>query len=241
MTAVVLPAANEADVAESFADGLPCGLGVRYAGTMDDVLAAALPDAADAQGLVEVEREDQPDMRTRSSVGRRTPSAMWSGRTRFGPGYSWDARCAEPTGGRNGDRRRRRIPAPQAIGSPPAAARRPATPAGGRPTSSTRWTPAGPPPTTSRSRCSTSSPLVGHARRENPACGGSEVLPKGEVSPARAGPPGEKQQARHQRGSLVLCVQWRPRPAAPRPAAATRVPVSGEAVRGGGHTRSSTG
>ncbi len=56
MTAVVLPAANEPDVAESFADGLPCGLGVRYAGTMDDVLAAALPDAGGGQGPVEVEQ-----------------------------------------------------------------------------------------------------------------------------------------------------------------------------------------
>ena len=56
MTAVVLPAANEPDVAESFADGLPCGLGVRYAGTMDDVLAAALPDAVGGQGPVEVEQ-----------------------------------------------------------------------------------------------------------------------------------------------------------------------------------------
>ncbi len=50
MTAVVLPAANEPDVAESFADGPPCGLGVRYAGTMDDVLAAVLPDAVGVQG-----------------------------------------------------------------------------------------------------------------------------------------------------------------------------------------------
>ena len=55
MTAVVLPAANEADVAESFPDGLPGGLGVRYAGTMDDVLAAELPDAVDGPGPVEVE------------------------------------------------------------------------------------------------------------------------------------------------------------------------------------------
>ena len=45
MTAVILPADNEPDVAESFGEGLQCGIGVRYAGTMDDVLAAALPDA----------------------------------------------------------------------------------------------------------------------------------------------------------------------------------------------------
>ncbi len=56
MTAVILPAANEPDVAESFVDGVPCGLSVRYARTMDDVLAAALPDAAGGRGPVEVDR-----------------------------------------------------------------------------------------------------------------------------------------------------------------------------------------
>ena len=53
MTAVVLLATNEPDVAESFPDG---GLSVCYARTMDDVLAAALPAAVSGQGPVEVER-----------------------------------------------------------------------------------------------------------------------------------------------------------------------------------------
>ena len=36
-------------------DGLPCGISVRCAGTMDDVLAAALPGAVGGQGPLEVE------------------------------------------------------------------------------------------------------------------------------------------------------------------------------------------
>ena len=44
MTAVLLPAANEADVVESFGGELPCGITVHYARTMDDVLGVALPD-----------------------------------------------------------------------------------------------------------------------------------------------------------------------------------------------------
>ena len=44
MAAVVLPSANEADVADSFGDGLPCGIRVHYAKEMDDVLAVVLPD-----------------------------------------------------------------------------------------------------------------------------------------------------------------------------------------------------
>ena len=60
MTAVVLPSAFEPDVAESFADGMPCGLRVRYTGTMDHVLAAALPDAVGGQGPVEVDRTTSP-------------------------------------------------------------------------------------------------------------------------------------------------------------------------------------
>ena len=44
MAAVVLPSANEADVAESFGDGLPCGIRVHYAKERDDVLAVVLPD-----------------------------------------------------------------------------------------------------------------------------------------------------------------------------------------------------
>lgn len=44
MATVVLPAANEADVGESFPGGLPSGIGVRYASTMDEVLKVALPD-----------------------------------------------------------------------------------------------------------------------------------------------------------------------------------------------------
>ena len=45
MTTVILPAANELDVAESFAEGLPSGISVRHARMLDDVLATALPDA----------------------------------------------------------------------------------------------------------------------------------------------------------------------------------------------------
>ena len=44
MATVVLPAANEADVGESFPGGLPAGISVRYASTMDEVLEVALPD-----------------------------------------------------------------------------------------------------------------------------------------------------------------------------------------------------
>ena len=46
MGAVILPAANRADVAESFGGGLPCGIGVRYVRTMEDVIEAALPGVA---------------------------------------------------------------------------------------------------------------------------------------------------------------------------------------------------
>ena len=41
---VVLPAANEADVGESFPGGLPSGISVRYASILDQVLTVALPD-----------------------------------------------------------------------------------------------------------------------------------------------------------------------------------------------------
>ena len=44
MTAVILPSANAVDIAESFGDKLPCGITVRYARTMHDVLAVVLPD-----------------------------------------------------------------------------------------------------------------------------------------------------------------------------------------------------
>ena len=44
MATVVLPAANEADVGESFPGELPPGISVRYASTMDQVLEVALPD-----------------------------------------------------------------------------------------------------------------------------------------------------------------------------------------------------
>ena len=44
MTAVILPAANEPDIADSFGNELPCDISVRYARTMDDVLEMALPD-----------------------------------------------------------------------------------------------------------------------------------------------------------------------------------------------------
>ena len=46
IAAVILPAANEADVAESFGDELPCGIGIRYVRTMEEVLEAALPGVA---------------------------------------------------------------------------------------------------------------------------------------------------------------------------------------------------
>ena len=44
MATVVLPASNEADVGESFPRGLPYGISVHYAETMDHVLKVALPD-----------------------------------------------------------------------------------------------------------------------------------------------------------------------------------------------------
>ena len=44
MAAVVLPVANEADIAESFGGELPGGITVHYARTMDDVLEIVLPD-----------------------------------------------------------------------------------------------------------------------------------------------------------------------------------------------------
>ena len=43
MATVVLPAANEVDVGESFPGGLPSGISVRYASIMDEVLTVALP------------------------------------------------------------------------------------------------------------------------------------------------------------------------------------------------------
>ena len=46
MATVVLPAANEADVGESFPGGLPSGISARYASIMDEVLTGALPDVA---------------------------------------------------------------------------------------------------------------------------------------------------------------------------------------------------
>ena len=44
MMAVLLPAANAADVVESFGDELPGGITARSATTMDDVLEVVLPD-----------------------------------------------------------------------------------------------------------------------------------------------------------------------------------------------------
>ena len=44
MATVVLPAANEPDVGENFPRGLPDGISVHYAETMDQVLKVALPD-----------------------------------------------------------------------------------------------------------------------------------------------------------------------------------------------------
>ncbi len=44
MAAVILPSANEADIAENFGDELPCGITARYVTTMDDVLKMVLPD-----------------------------------------------------------------------------------------------------------------------------------------------------------------------------------------------------
>ena len=45
LATVVLPAANEADLRESFGDGLPRGISVRYATTMHDVIEVVLPHA----------------------------------------------------------------------------------------------------------------------------------------------------------------------------------------------------
>ena len=44
VTTVLLPAGNEADVAESLGDELPGGPTARYATTMDNVLEVVLPD-----------------------------------------------------------------------------------------------------------------------------------------------------------------------------------------------------
>ena len=44
MATVVLPAANEPDVGENFPRGLPCGISVHYAETMDHVLKMAWPN-----------------------------------------------------------------------------------------------------------------------------------------------------------------------------------------------------
>ena len=44
LAAVVLPASNEPDVVESFGDGLPHGLRVHYAATIEDMLQVVLPD-----------------------------------------------------------------------------------------------------------------------------------------------------------------------------------------------------
>ena len=44
MAAVILPVANRADIADSFGNELPCGISVRYARTMNDVLEVAPPD-----------------------------------------------------------------------------------------------------------------------------------------------------------------------------------------------------
>ena len=44
MATVILPAANEPDVGETFPGGLPYGISVRYAETMDQVLKVALPE-----------------------------------------------------------------------------------------------------------------------------------------------------------------------------------------------------
>ena len=41
---VILPAANEADVSEGFGDGLPRGISVHCARTMDEVLKVVLPE-----------------------------------------------------------------------------------------------------------------------------------------------------------------------------------------------------
>ena len=44
MTAVILPAANKADVTDIFGDELPCHITIHYARTMDDVLEVVLRD-----------------------------------------------------------------------------------------------------------------------------------------------------------------------------------------------------
>ena len=46
MATVILPAANEPDVGESFPRGLPYGMSVRYASTMDEVIEVVLPEVA---------------------------------------------------------------------------------------------------------------------------------------------------------------------------------------------------
>ena len=56
MAAVVLPVANEADIAESFPGGLPGGITVHYAREMDDVLGVVLPGIVAASSISTIGR-----------------------------------------------------------------------------------------------------------------------------------------------------------------------------------------
>ena len=62
MTAVILPADNEPDVAESFGEGLPCGLSVRYAATMDDMAHRGAARRSRRSRAGRSRADDQPDM-----------------------------------------------------------------------------------------------------------------------------------------------------------------------------------
>lgn len=187
MTAVILPTANEPDIAESFVEGLPCGLSVRYARTMDDVLAAALPDAAGGRGPVEVDRVDRRDMTVAHPSAREGPvgdvsrAACVSGSGTLGT----SARCAEPTPGDwNGDRRRLRARARRR------SAHRP-RPRGGRP----RWAAADVIAALDARRAAAEDLtvalvdllyLVEHAKRENPGVWGRATAEaRGETAAAR--------------------------------------------------------
>jgi len=44
MRAVILPSANETDIAESFGGELPCGSNVHHVTEMDEVIETVLPD-----------------------------------------------------------------------------------------------------------------------------------------------------------------------------------------------------
>ena len=84
MITVLLPAGNEADVAESFGDVLPGGIRVCYATTMDDVLEVVLPSWALAPYWAGRARRGKPPQPT---PARPVRPAQIRTRTWDGPGH----------------------------------------------------------------------------------------------------------------------------------------------------------